>query len=1220
MAISKFLAPLNGRINVQQEQPYVDDIFDPLFNTEVRNYYNSLYGPIGGIGAGYASMLENALTGRKGILGPGMGILSTFGRSMDKADDFILGGLTEGVNALGQVTGGLNEAPRNPFERIFADDYDYQGTKLLAAAGNAMARMAGTNTPLTEADFNTLGDKISGLSLDLATDPGIMGGQLARLNPNTPVGQVGHFLDEYDNIMANVAGNMAFPGGKALLHGGIKKIQDVNKGLGAFTTGTIKDSHLRQSAQETLRQMADDYVKKYNIGPDHPEWKDYESLIKDMEPDFKMSDIINQETLAKPAKTGADMLGEIPTGRDKILRDIINDSLDELKKKYHLAKDADVDDVLKYLSSVKDEDRLLPYLNQMRKTFRMTSTGRRTIVNGTEIAKPLLDEADLLYKKGWTEKRIANLENKISASQSNIVKGNEFLDRILTTRHQSAIYDATDPIIPTVRNALQHNVEEINRYSTEPLLTLIDKTENGKVTLGYMLNAGKEVADKTGKKVFVPNKTWIKDFKKISKKDLDLMDTIWKFGDSTIKFTPEEQEVLNYFSKLDNASKRYSNWLGFERGSKPHLRMLMGNGPDASRAAMNYYKDLGLNKEQADLLLAEIQNANNRLVKRGAFGTIDIANSYLGPLKNSPYKYSYDLRAIAASTFTDSYMDNVNVQTMVSLMDNPMFTLRNRFDSPKYVKDALVGEGNQNLTLATLKFDENNQIIGFKRYDKYSDAEIEKAFEDPNCILCPEDIVSSLEHAFLNNKHIPPRGIQVVSQLYKSSILNNFGFPVGNFGDAFTKQSIEIGRHFGDTAPEAIVNTAESMRDVLQLNDLFDQYVMKDLNAFLDTPAAKKHPFFKKYAANKIALNSGTVFNNPELTRMFERYVDEVMPSGSSRNLAIFYMDLCGDIDINIGKYKDVTSHVRFNKDLEEMNSMFANNPYAEDSWTMKVLYGDKNSEHPIGIINNPLSRLTLGVSENYIEPMARGGTYLNYLKHKGYTMKDILEIVGFKGHVDEKTAEEFHTACQEAVNAMYATNFNYESTSKFQKVFAKFVPFPTFYLKNIAFWLDVFDKNPQIIDNTLDIHQGLWSGKDTKDEFVAQAKGRGAIPIGQQNKHLTGIVKPTPYNSMFGAFGAINDPTEDIAFRTNPLMRPITRHLQKPEDVKYRPYNTQQFQKNIKQGDKEFSDLAYMFHQLNPYDRYINAYLRTPGKVATNSYQASDFLPSLFQPDFGKK
>jgi hypothetical protein len=63
-----------------------------------------------------------------------------------------------------------------------------------------------------------------------------------------------------------------------------------------------------------------------------------------------------------------------------------------------------------------------------------------------------------------------------------------------------------------------------------------------------------------------------------------------------------------------------------------------------------------------------------------------------------------------------------------------------------------------------------------------------------------------------------------------------------------------------------------------------------------------------------------------------------------------------------------------------------------------------------------------------------------------------------------------------------------------------------------------------------------------------------------------------------------------------------------------------EQYQKNITKNDKEFSELAYMFHQLNPYERFINTGLRTPGKIANNSYQLSDFLPSMFQPDFRKK
>ena len=81
MAIHNRLTPKFGIQTQPSEVPYVDDIFDPLFNKDVIDYYNNIYGNrLLGIGAGYTQMIDNALTGKKGILGPGMGILSTFGR------------------------------------------------------------------------------------------------------------------------------------------------------------------------------------------------------------------------------------------------------------------------------------------------------------------------------------------------------------------------------------------------------------------------------------------------------------------------------------------------------------------------------------------------------------------------------------------------------------------------------------------------------------------------------------------------------------------------------------------------------------------------------------------------------------------------------------------------------------------------------------------------------------------------------------------------------------------------------------------------------------------------------------------------------------------------------------------------------------------------------------------------------------------------------------
>ena len=75
--------------NPIQRQPevvpeyYVDDIFDPILNRNVKAALTQKYGnPLLGTVMGYYEGVENALFGQDdkwGILGPGMGILSGFG-------------------------------------------------------------------------------------------------------------------------------------------------------------------------------------------------------------------------------------------------------------------------------------------------------------------------------------------------------------------------------------------------------------------------------------------------------------------------------------------------------------------------------------------------------------------------------------------------------------------------------------------------------------------------------------------------------------------------------------------------------------------------------------------------------------------------------------------------------------------------------------------------------------------------------------------------------------------------------------------------------------------------------------------------------------------------------------------------------------------------------------------------------------------------------------
>ena len=247
---------------------YIDDIFDPILTTNAKTYLNNKYGnPILGTFGGYAELIDNALSNNNdtwGILGPGMGILSTFGRSMDKADDFLLGGLTEGVNAIGSLIGGTNQAS-GPLSNIFLKDEDYTGTRLLSAMGNSMAKLANTDVQLQPENFNGAWN-IPGTAIELATDPGILGGLTASkfldssarklsskdllkyltkpTNVKSTVGTVGQLLSNYDDFMAKVAGNVVVPG----LQASIKKmLPQIKELLGVADSAAYKNFTLKSS-------------------------------------------------------------------------------------------------------------------------------------------------------------------------------------------------------------------------------------------------------------------------------------------------------------------------------------------------------------------------------------------------------------------------------------------------------------------------------------------------------------------------------------------------------------------------------------------------------------------------------------------------------------------------------------------------------------------------------------------------------------------------------------------------------------------------------------------------------------------------------------------------------------------------------------------------------------------------------------------------------------
>lgn len=1633
MALSRFLPPLNGATYTNNiEKPYVDDIFDPLFNTDVTSYYRNLYGTLGAPIAGYASMLENALTGNKGILGPGMGILSTFGRSMDKAADPFLGVLTEGVNTIGMFTKGNTEAPENPFKRIFVDDYNYEGTKLMAAAGNAMARLAGTQTPLDESDFQSLGDRAAGTVIDLATDPGVFGSQLARLNKGTMVGKVGDALNSYDNFVAKVAGNMAFPGAQSLLKAGggsvLAKLKQVTGAADAapykdFITntndGAINTTASIDPAMQTIQDMADDVVNKSGINfLEDPElWKTYEDITKqtyslnnivdenylkylddsqikytqDIE-NFKklmeseqtnitkeLSDLVNnnsylfgtkitksslddvidsldltnerdyerfweiiEDNMSKPkdiqdlgdlgkgyeylkymeddilngsdnfiledlkdtAKNYLTTYNSVPSryvlipkrnmlknDQVKLFTDIVNyhfgnflmkhpegfdvesitkpltentsikyvptnvmqsmhDYIEGIstvynKKKHTTYKTSKIntlsynnyDNLVKSLYDYKDVSKgsadffkeeslgFIPWVRQNEQLLGQTDLGydlieladnlendlfkntglfeqiTRSAENPKEISlmspykelnKLLSSNEDLSpktieyiknnlehfilkdnktgfkYTKNSTSENLnvpfkklsqqivapvtefnisktsniikdlsptdfaetvtraytqsdyrtfeiyeevfKDFKNRWNISDDNVIKYDDLIKSVGTPQEKTLFAQLEAAQLSEFKNKLKisrgvENLDSVKhtkilsktlkeKYASEPQKVLeyldacsreTDEIIKGKDMLPYLIGSGGTVSTKlkigqdmskeeisklfttiknnankinTHGNIIVPftkkqgdtiilgyrfnteNLNIKKDVSKIYSllgKDLQLEDMLFFKGTNVHPKGYEDLDTL--FLDIRTTSEDLATKLGFSNFQPNYIKYAM----DESDKAKNFWKEynnmLGNDDTKLSKIVSALQDLN--IAKRGQFGTIEFKRSNLGAFKEYLDGYSTDLEFINSSTFTKGMLDNSNFNTFVDLWLTDNFKVQNNFKDVATLKKVLHARdgadkytGNlNNLELVKPIYTESGKLKGFKRWNKLQDADLAKAYADPDTILIPTTVLSPLDFMCKKNAKFSNKIITFINKYitvpFKFGTLANPGFLVGNIQDAYFKQASTMATKYGTSMTDELSNVAMAMRQTTVLNnqfaDVFDSY-----RKFLTTAEAQTDPIFSKYASEFPTVTSYQILNDPEAAKAWLQYID-TKTSDSARDVAKFYMFL--NNHNNMLSFK--------NTELADLKALEHVNEYAGPTNIVeRIFYGSpsktkivKNANTGVleevkdtgfrtwGLfLNNPVSNKILK-SSNDIESLMRTSSILNDLKHRGWTEEKINDILKLPSDVEAKTYQDLRISMQEAVNTMNTANFDYNNVSELMNKASYILPFPTFYLKNLAYWAEVFTDHPQLIDNIISVQEGMWSGKETEDEFMAEAKGRGAVPIGQQgNKHLTGIVKQSPYTSMFGAFNAVNDPVENLAFRTNPILRPVTRHLQDSEDVKYRPYNSNVFQKNIKKGDKEFSELAYMFHQLNPYERIINTFLRTPTKVSKGSYQLSDFLPSIFQPDFSKK
>lgn len=1811
--INRVLPPLNGRM--QTERPYVDDMFDPLFNEAVRNYYNGLYGNRAlGIAAGYADMWDNALTGGKGILGPGMGILSTFGRSMDKTGDVILGGLTEGVNYLGQLTGGLNPEPVNPLRRIMVDDYDYQGAGLMAAAGNAMAKLAGTQTPLDETNFSDLGSRMAGMTIDLATDPGILGSRLAKLNPGTPVGQVGQALDTYDNFMARVASDVAFPGGRTLASKGINQIFNLVGGAKSIPTADVVIGGKPLTPEEYTNsanlygQMAQDYAVNSNINPiTDPETfkmldeiEQYVSNTTAIEPtdvtrvvtpvdieglqrnrDLYDASLVNQleglpsnltnidytledlgealnrlskqenpyirnldtrqdilvdnlydeiDTLVGKASNGQDInadvaeffraypqlapeskqyglktvqpyqfssstaglrkaygkqavdqigvttanlisknpkyfenlkadnvsnigdsvstairrnlseyifnnkrlkdtlkldvqkdidiwttnqanrkafktanpkefnpysLTSIPQSTrfniDTIVKSLgldINDVFkneklltenETLKKFLELQKLTDETEIYKYLedpklsklvedltlqrlglqdlSKVLDEfrthtsksdesiDDFLNFFNKYERdesgnitdakgllktisrhqgvleqskfgrdvlewakdikkitdsmtykesplekfsnivdtsSFGDTVSGYNKLINQfpdvdiklkksakiamnqtptpqsrllvnffnskrtgavrtrydkfsktnvqytpIEVGIPIdtynsiiknheddkllstmlnefkPPEGVYMWKKGgglrslkgngtlWltpTNKGLKYLDGLEMVNGKGYITNNEtlslFTKRDIPVDYRKTKYDINKSILDTIENqntkvyqlddsVVVNNMkylepEELNKVVTESkaipelqlqemnnrifksiterypmpddfkpegedltkfvkqygnrnerrLYALLDAELNSKYAIKAKQRTGAERIDSVRKSKALIDKVYSKynpeqvrhylelrsslddqiikgdemldyvigskghvEVVGLKKEEADAIynvvkanvDKINKHGKILQAYNVKtrsgnvvgyrldysnlniKKDLTKYFSGLTKrealddmvfykgvterpkdldqyadleeafesmkvASQDLSTKLGFTDFNENYFKFVMKDDDRVAKAFNDLAEATGNDLDKLDKLTDALLDFNTR----GSFGTVKYNKAYLGPFNRYPGMFSTDLQEIHSATFSKGMLDNTNSQTFFDLFLSDNFTIKNNFKDFESLKNALYVKddtgklyGNlTNLSVVAPKYNSNGRLVGFKQYNKFSDIELKQAFEDGTAVLLPSQVIAPLDRMLKKDVRMSNKFYQFINKYvtvpFKFGTLSNPGFLVGNMTDAYFKQALEMSKKYGTNLEDEIAEVAMSMNEVVTLNNKFDD-VFDEYRKFLESEDAIADPIFKKSRSYGKLLSPALVMNNPEFLKAWTHYLN-VMPDGPNRKVAKLYTF--------INNRQNTALFDNNNLDLEDVIDKTRKNPYDVPTNTVeRVIYGKQGKGIKAWglMLNNPLSDFILKKS-NQIETHMRSAAILNDLKHQGVSTDVISDILEMPKDVADKTRRDLRIQMHDAVNTMHSANFDYDNVSNFMNTMSYVMPFPTFYLKNIAYWLDVLVENPQKIDKIISAHEALWTAKEEdveKDEFAAEAKGRGAVPVFTGKKHLSGFVKQTPYTSMFGAFNALNDPQGDFWFRTNPLLRPVTRHLQRDEDVRYRPYSTNQYEKNIKQGDKEFNDLAYMFHQLNPYDKFINNMARLPGKIDKNEYRLSDFASSLIQPDF---
>ena len=861
----------------------------------------------------------------------------------------------------------------------------------------------------------------------------------------------------------------------------------------------------------------------------------------------------------------------------------------------------------------------------------------------TERGKAVLNHAKKLKEK-YKPEQISEYLTLKDTVNGDIVKGADYLSNLKTSRGLSiTILKNSDESIKVIEDAILNNNAIINTGTKHGDLVDLVKynvDKNGKVSskgeytvIGYKLNT--------------KNVKALKDLNNLKIDDSRLKDIVFQTADATkAADLAKYSELEEFFKESQGYSEDLSKLLGFTSFEENYYKHALSDNIEGGKFLKNVYAKLDMDNLDT---LATLLGKNDKSL-RGTFGSLPMTRTLRGGINRynglAPV-FSTDLEAITSSALAKGVFDDSNFQSFVDLFINDNFKIKrwaSNVDDLKrvmYLKDE-TGKftGNlDNMQLVAPKFNESGRLVGFTKFDKLSDKGLEKALKNENTVLMPTEMIATLDHLTKKDAKLSNKMYNFMNKTFmlpfKLGTLVNPGFLVGNMNDAYLKQATALAQKHGTSVSEELTNVAVSIKNVIALNNQMSDIYTK----YVEWCALNKKHIPDNWKNYTILTESKKAKNNFIEWLNMDENLTGVGTNVRKKAQLWMYINNFQETSVYKGKVRKNT------QELEDITESTNNIIYENDKNIIERAFTGSGKYNPKDLTtwglftSNPVSHAVLESSAQ-IETIMRSSAVLNDLTHK-YNSKDIMGILegseslekSFRDRIKNGIEEEMRTVedinrqqleidAMDALNLSSAANFNYEDTSGLIDTLSYGVPFPTFFLKNLAFWTNIIVENPQYIDNAISVQQGLWGSEDTsEDEFAAEAKGRGAIPVqfgGQKlSKFFKGIFKPSPLNSMFGAFNLINDPVEDMRYRLNPAIQLATSPLLPDEEVRYRPHNDNIYQRNVNKGDEEFNPLAYMFHTLNPYERQVKTFVRTPKKMEKGEAQLSDFLPSVFQPKF---